>query len=185
MPCWPALQGVFDMPRVPKKKSARQLTREIAEVLSRPERTAGANGGAAHNDEVGMARVTKDRVHEPLIGERITRSEPVYVELLAGRPEEWKLVFTRGKNYGGAQSGRILITLGGTEDPLAGLAYSVEYGRPYVHHFWVDPDARRRGLTQVLFDGYRSEVSPELVVVGPFTRGGRAAAERAGATIEV
>lgn len=90
------------MPHVPKKKSARQLTREIAEVLSRPERTAGANGGAAHNDEAGMARVTKDRVHEPLIGERITRSEPVYVELLAGRPEEWKLVFTRGKNYGGA-----------------------------------------------------------------------------------
>jgi len=131
-----------------------------------------------------MVQVTKDRVHEPLIGERIIRSEPVYVELLKGRPEEWKLVFTRGKNYGGAQSGRILITLGGTDDPLAGLAYSIEYERPYVHHFWVDPDARRRGLTQVLFDAYRSEVSPELVVVGPFTRGGRAAAERAGATIE-
>jgi len=53
-----------------------------------------------------------------------------------------------------------------------------------VHHVWVDSDARGRGLSRVLFDAYRSEVSPELVVVGPFTKAGRAAAERAGATIE-
>lgn len=132
-----------------------------------------------------MERVTRDRVHEPLMGEHITRRDSVYIALLAGlAPEEWKLVFTRGKNYGGVQAGRILISLGGVEDPLAGLAYAVEHGRPYVHHIWVDPEARGRGLSQVLFDAYRSEVSPELVVVGPFTRAGRAAAERAGATIE-
>jgi hypothetical protein len=78
----------------------------------------------------------------------------------------------------------VVIRGGGPADPLAGLAYAVEHGRPYVHHVWVDPEARGRGLSRVLFDAYRSEVSPDLVVVGPFTRAGRAAAESAGATIE-
>lgn len=165
------------MPRTPKKPT-KQLNREIAEALSRPRSSSGGNSDSE------MARVTRERVHEPLIGERITRSEPVYVTLVAGQPEEWKLVFSEGKNYGGARAGRILISLGGVDDPLAGLAYAVEHARPYVHHIWVDPDARGRGLSQVLFDAYRSEVFPELVVVGPFTRAGRAAAERAGATIE-
>lgn len=159
-----------------KKTPAKQLQREIAAALSRP--------GSSSVDDSAMARVTRERVHEPLLGERIIRSDPVYLTLVTGHPEEWKLIFTRGKNYGGAQSGRILISLHGVEDPLAGLAYSVEHGRPYVHHFWVDPDVRGRGITQILFDAYRSEVFPELVIVGPFTRGGRAAAERAGATIE-
>jgi len=77
-----------------------------------------------------------------------------------------------------------VLTNGGVDDPLAGLAYAVEYDRPYVHHIWVDPDARGRGLSQVLFDAYRSEVSPELVVAGPFTKAGRAAAVRAGAVLE-
>jgi hypothetical protein len=102
--------------------------------------------------------------------------------LLSGvGPEAWELIFTTGKNYGGSQAGRILIVLpgGGPSDPLAGLAYVNEKGRQYVHHVWVDPDARGRGLSQILFDAYRSEVSPQLVVVGPFTKAGRAAAERA------
>lgn len=170
------------MPRTPKKRPAKQLNREIAEALSRAQPSSEGNGG---NGDSGMARVTRERVHEPLMGERITHSETVYVTLLpALGPEAWKLISTQGKNYGGAQAGRILISIGGVDDPLAGLAYAVEHGRPYVHHIWVDPDARGRGLSQVLFDAYRSQVSPELVVVGPFTRAGRAAAERAGATLE-
>lgn len=161
-----------------KKKSARRLDKEIAAALS--QSSPSSNGG-------GMERIARERVHMPLLGEHVTRSEPVYITLLkAIGPEEWKLIFTRGRNYGGQQGGRILITTtrGGVEDPLAGLAYSVEESRPYVHHLWTDPDARGRGLSQVLFDAYRSEVSPELVVVGPFTKAGRAAAERAGALIE-
>ena len=163
-----------------KKAPPKQLDREINEVLAkRPSGNGNGNGNG------GMERVTRERVHEALVGERITRSEPVSITLLdAIGPEEWKLVFTKGRNYGGAQAGRILISFGGVDDPLAGLAYAVEHGRPYVHHVWVDTDARGRGLSQVLFDAYRSEVSPELVVVGPFTKAGRAAAERAGATIE-
>jgi hypothetical protein len=133
-----------------------------------------------------MERVTRERVHEALVGERVTRQEDIQITLLSAvGPETWQLVFTRGRNYGGANGGRILITLhGNLNDPLAGLAWATEYGRPYVHHVWVDADARGRGLSQVLFDAYRSEVSPDLVVVGPFTKGGRAAALRAGATIE-
>lgn len=124
MPRAPMKASVRGLARAPKKTSPKQLNREIAMALVEPPRG---------DDDAGMARITRDRVHESLIGERITRSDPVYVSLIADHPEEWKLVFTRGKNYGGA---------------------------------------------------YRSEVSPELVVVGPFTRAGRAAAERAGATIE-
>jgi len=160
----------------PKKKTAKQLDREVAAVLAK----GNGNGG-------GMERATRDRVHEPLVGERVARRTPVEVTLLADvGPEPWELVFTAGKNFGGARAGRILIVLPGSgpTDPLAGLAYAVEHGRAYVHHVWVDPEARGRGLSQVLFDAYRSEVTPELVVVGPFTKAGRAAAERAGAMIE-
>jgi GNAT superfamily N-acetyltransferase len=163
-----------------KKKPAKQLDREIGEALSRSPSKGNGNGG--------MERVTRERVHEALVGEQITRREPIQISLAGLPAEPWDLIFTTGKNYGGARAGRILIVLpgggGSTSDPLAGLAYAVEYGRPYVHHVWVDPDARGRGLSQVLFDAYRSQVSPELVVVGPFTKAGRAAAERAGATIE-
>jgi len=157
-----------------KKKSAKQLDREIGETLARPK--GNGNGG--------MERVTRERVHEALVGEHVTRREPIEIAL-AGVPEVWDLIFTAGKNIGGVRAGRILVVLpkGGVEDPLAGLAYAVEHERPYVHHVWVDPEARGRGLSQVLFDAYRSEVSPELVVVGPFTKAGRAAAERAGATL--
>lgn len=158
-----------------KKTPAKQLDREIAASLAR----GGGDGG--------MERVTRDRVHEALVGERVTRRDPIEVTLLSAiGPEPWELIFTTGKNYGGARAGRILIVIrgGGPADPLAGLAYSVEHGRPYVHHVWVDPEARGRGLSRALFDAYRSEVSPDLVVVGPFTKGGRAAAESAGATLE-
>jgi len=170
------------VPRVPapaKKTPAKQLDREINETLAR------GNGNGGNGGNGGMERVTRERVHEALIDERITRREQIEISLV-GVPEPWDLIFTTGKNYGGARAGRILIVLsnGGVADPLAGLAYAVEYGRPYVHHIWVDPDARGRGLSQVLFDAYRSEVSPELVAVGPFTKAGRAAAERAGAIIE-
>jgi hypothetical protein len=161
-----------------KKKSAKQLDREIAASLA-------GKPGSGHNGDGGMERVTRERVLEPLVGERITRSDDIQITLLPSiGPEPWKIVFTRGRNYGGANGGRILVTLGGLIDPLAGLAWATEYGRPYVHHVWVDRDARGRGLSQVLFDAYRSDVSPDLVVVGPFTKAGRAAAERAGATIE-
>src|SRR5271167_2164678 len=162
----------------PKKKPAKQLDREINEALAK--RSNGNSNG-------GMERVTRDRVHEVLMGERVARRAPIEVTLLAGvGPEPWELLFTTGKNVGGGRAGRILIVLPGSDprDPLAGLAYSVEHGRPYVHHIWVDTEARGRGLAQVLFDAYRSEISPDLVVVGPFTKAGRAAAERAGATIE-
>ncbi len=134
-----------------------------------------------------MERVTRERVHEALADEKVTRREPIRITLLAAiGPEAWELIFTTGRNYGGARAGRILVVLPGSgpRDPLAGLAYAVEYGRPYVHHVWVDEDARGRGLSRVLFDAFRSEVSPTLVVVGPFTKAGRAAAERAGAIIE-
>jgi hypothetical protein len=36
----------------------------------------------------------------------------------------------------------IVLPKGGVQDPLAGLAYAVEHDRPYVHHVWVDSDAR-------------------------------------------
>lgn len=159
----------------PRSKSARQLDHEVAEVLASP-------GGG---DDDGMERVTRERVLEPLVDERVTARKQVEVVLVAGvGPEPWDLIFTTGRTppYGVVRGGRILV--GPMLAPLAGLAYAIEHGRPYVHHFWVDPEARGRGLSRLLFDAYRSEVSPRLVVVGPFTRAGRAAAERSGAVVE-
>lgn len=141
---------------------------------------------ARGNNEAAMERITKARVLEPLRGETIEHQEPV--ELAIAGTETWDLVCTTGTRVGGVgRAGRILIVLPGgktLEDPLAGLAYSIEHGRPYVHHVWVDADVRRRGISHVLFDAFRTHVSPDLVVVGPFTRAGRAAALAAGATIE-
>lgn len=164
------------MPRSLKKKPAKQLDREIAESLAK------RNGDS-------MERITHTRVIEPLAGEQLVSRQPIQITLVdAVGPEPWDLIVTAGKRppYGVGKGGRILIVLPGSgpQDPLAGLAYSIEHGRPYVHHVWVDADVRRRGLSQVLFDAYRAQISPELVVVGPFTKGGRRAAERAGATIE-
>lgn len=172
------------MPQIPrsarptKKKTAKQLDREVAQALTQPRGNGNGNGN--------MERITRDRVHEALVGEHITRREPVEISLAGLPPEPWDMIFTTGMNYGGARAGRILIVLpkSGVSDPLAGLAYAVEYGRPYVHHLWIDSDARGRGLSRVLFDAYRSKVSPDLVVVGPFTKAGRAAALSAGATLE-
>ena len=53
-----------------KKKPAKQLDHEINKALAK--RPNGNGNG-------GMERVTRERVHEPLIGERITRSAAVYV----------------------------------------------------------------------------------------------------------
>lgn len=157
----------------PKKKTTKQLDREIDAAL------------VPHDDDRRMEEITRERVLEPLINEQITRTDDIKITLLdAIGPEPWKLVFTKGKNFGGANGGRILITLGGVQDPLAGLAWSTEYGEPYVHHIWVESDARRRGLTQRLFKAYKEHVSPKLVVKGPFTKGGRAAAQRAGARLD-
>lgn len=157
-----------------KKKTAKQLDREINAALD------------DRNDERRMEEITRDRVHDPLKNEKITRTDDIKITLLdAIGPETWKLVFTNGQKYGGFNGGRILVTLhGDLMDPLAGLAWSIERGEPYVHHIWVDPDARRRGLTQRLFKAYKDQVSPKLVVKGPFTKGGRAAAQRAGAILD-
>lgn len=153
---------------------AERLDREVDRVLAEPGDSSD-----------GMERVTRERVLEPLVDERVTGRRQIQVVLVSGvGPEPWDLVFTTGKTppYGVVRGGRILV--GPVLAPLAGLAYAVEHGRPYVHHVWVDPEVRGRGLSRVLFDAYRSEVSPRLVVVGPFTKAGRAAAEHAGAIIE-
>lgn len=158
--------------KAPTKKTARQLDGEIDAALE------------VHDDR-RMEAITRERVLEPLVNEQITRTEDITITLIdAIGPEPWKLVFTKGRNIGGANSGRILVTLGGVDDPLAGLAWATERGEPYVHHIWVESDARRRGLTQRLFRAYQAHVSPELVVKGPFTKGGRAAALRAGARLD-
>jgi len=166
-----------------KKKSSAQLKREIDLEMEKIRREE-ASAPVVQRSDSSMESVTRDRVLEPLLGERISRTQPVKITLLdAIGPEDWFLVFTTGRNYGN-RAGRILITLGLADDPLAGLAYAIEHGRPVVTHVWVDPDARGRGLSRILFDAYRSQVSRDLVVVGPFTKAGRIAAERAGATIE-
>lgn len=131
-----------------------------------------------------MEQITRARVIEPLTGERVIRTGRIDITLVpAIGPERWAIVDARGRNVGGGEGGRILITLGGVQEPLAGLVWFVERGQAYVSHVWVDSDARGRGLSQLLFDAYRAAVTADLIVVGPFTAAGRAAAERAGAVL--
>lgn len=130
-----------------------------------------------------MERATHQRVVSALLGERVMHEADVQIVMPFVGPETWKLVGTQGRNAGGNPGGRILLTLGGTDDPLAGLVWFVERGQPFVSHVWVDPDVRGIGLSRLLFDAYRATVTPSLVVVGPFTPGGRAAATAAGAVL--
>lgn len=178
MPRQPTSTSKRRSSRPARTREPRQIEREIHGVLA-----AASDEG----DDVAMAHVTRERVREPLVEESVVYREPVQIVLLSAiGPESWDLVATTGRNYGGARAGRILIVLPGGDlrDPLAGIAYAVEYGRPYVHHVWVDEEARGHGLSRVLFDAYRTQVSPRLVIAGPFTKAGRAAAERAGAILE-
>ena len=70
--------------KAPKKKPAKQLDREIDEALAKK---SGGNGNG------GMERVTRERVLEPLVGERIARTRDIEITLLPSiGPETWKLV---------------------------------------------------------------------------------------------
>lgn len=131
-----------------------------------------------------MEQITYERVIGPLVDEHVVRKVDVQIVTTpAVGPEPWTLLATHGRHIGGNEGGRILITLGELLDPLAGLVWFSEGGQFYVSHVWVDADARGHGLSCLLFDAYRSIITPQLRVVGPFTAAGRAAAERAGAIL--
>lgn len=128
----------------------------------------------------------KDRATERLFDEKLVREDDVLITLVKSiGPEPWKAYFLEGKvhPHGLLRGGRILIGLG-IEDPLGALAWYVERGKKRVHHLWVDPEARRRGVADLLFSLYKKHVSPKIIAVGPFTPGGMTAAKRAGAKLE-
>lgn len=127
-------------------------------------------------------RISHRRVREELKDEKIEKVGTIDVKL-SGLVEPWDVFVTRGKAlpYGYNDSGRVLV--GPPDDPLAGLAWSEEYGKRYIHHVWVDPDARHRGLGKALVELYREHVDTKVVFSGPFSPGGRRLAESVGAKI--
>jgi GNAT superfamily N-acetyltransferase len=134
---------------------------------------------------LSLERIAQERATERLLDEHLTREVDVEITIVSAvGPEKWKAFFIEGRNIGGSRAGSILIGLS-PSDPLAALAWAVEDGRQkVVTHVWVDPEARRRGVADLLFSLYKRHVSSTLIAVGPFTPGGLAAAKRAGARIE-
>lgn len=94
---------MFTQEAVPAKKTpAKQLDREINEVLAK-----GPNGNG------GMERVTRERVHEALRGEQVTRTDPVTITLLAAIA---------------TQAGRARWPLAGDVEPVLGrLAHGTAF----------------------------------------------------------
>lgn len=126
----------------------------------------------------GLGESARRRVSEPLLHERVVASDVIYATT-SGVREPWALVVTMGKAppYGYLDSGRVLVLLQAADlvssEPLAGLVWSREHGKPFIHNVWVDPDAQRRGLGRVLVEAYRKHVSPKVVMSGPFSEAGR------------
>lgn len=133
---------------------------------------------------MSIESVVAQRVREPLIDERVFVETTASVTIMdTVGPEEWRVYLTKGKSppFGAVASGR--ITIGPLYDPIAGLIWSVEHGRKYVHTVWVDREARGRGVGEMLIALYKRYVSRRVVMSGPFTAGGRALAEKVGAKI--
>ena len=132
-----------------------------------------------------LGEVARMRVREPLLRERVLATDTVYV-VQAGLREPWALLVTAGKAppYGYLDAGRVLITLEGgalDSEPLAGLVWSKEHGKKFIHSVWVDPSAQRLGLARLLVEAYRHHVTPTVVFSGPFSRAGLAFARAIGA----
>jgi len=135
----------------------------------------------------GLGDAARRRVREPLLHERLVASDVIFVTT-SGVRESWALVVTQGKAppYGYLDAGRVLVLLEGAgfgSAPLAGLVWSRERGKPFIHNVWVDPDAQGHGLGRVLVEAYRKHVSPKVVMSGPFSEAGRGFARSIGAKI--
>lgn len=133
------------------------------------------------------AEIAELRVHEPLIDERIDWEDDVEIPL-SGIREVWSIVATKGKAppHGYLDAGRVLLLaegLGLHSDPLAGLVWTKEHGKKFIHQVWVDSSARRIGLADLLVEIYRRHVSSHVIFSGPFSPAGRALAESVGAKI--
>jgi|SRR5271155_286460 len=134
-----------------------------------------------------LGEVARQRVAEPLLKERTIASDDVYVTS-AGIREPWSLVVTQGKAppYGYLDAGRVLVLLPDApldSSPLAGLLWTKERGKKFIHQVWVDPEVQRRGLGKVLVEAYQHHISPTVVMKGPFSAAGRVFATSIGAKV--
>lgn len=124
-----------------------------------------------------FGEATKRRVAATLEDERTVDTGAIQITLVSDVGlESWCWTALEGSTVSGARAGRIV--LGDTKAPDAGLAWSEEGadGKPAVYAYWVAPDLRRSGVLRGLFGVYRSVVSPHVVVCGPYSQMGRAAA---------
>jgi len=131
-----------------------------------------------------LGEVARQRIREPLLKERIVASDTIYITQ-SGIREPWTILITRGKAppYGYLDAGRVLIVLHEQPDsePLAGLLWTKERGRKFIHQAWVDRDFQHLGVGRMLVAAYVKHVSPAIVMQGPFSAAGRAFARSVGA----
>lgn len=90
--------------------------------------------------------------------------------------EDWDWITFEGKQIGTAnRAGRLLLDL--PRNPAAGIAWFTENGQAKISSYWVEELLRRHGVLRKLLEVYRQIIFPTVIMVGPFSRAGRKAAE--------
>lgn len=152
----------------------------------RQGRAAYAHGYLGEGSgDTSFGDIARKRVSQQLAEEQIVETRIVPIRTTPTFTEDWVLFVTRGKNLSGLEAGRVLIDIDPRLDgePLAGLLWAFENGRPTITHVWVDPDVQHRGVGRLLIDAYKRFVSKRVIMIGPFSTAGRSFAQRSGAEI--
>ncbi len=131
-------------------------------------RTKKTTVGGDFND------IAKLKISYPLEDEAIMQEGTITISFPHG-DEEWPWLLLEGQSITRhAKGGRIVLV--SPTDPAGGLLWVEEDGKFKIVSYWVEPQLRRRGALRALVEVYSEHVSPHVVIVGPFSEEGYAAA---------
>lgn len=146
------------------------------------ETTSGPSEERLTRRDEQMASAALGRILMPWREEKETGRGTITLEFPTFT-EDWTWIAFEGKQIGAAnRAGRILLDL--PSNPAAGIAWFTENDQPKISSYWTEELLRRHGALRKLIEVYRQIVSPEVIMVGPFSRAGRLAAEKLADKIE-
>jgi GNAT superfamily N-acetyltransferase/DNA-binding CsgD family transcriptional regulator len=158
------------------------LARKLGVTRSAVEQQRLRRGISLDDDDADETfdSIVHARVTEELQREEVIKLHDVLLDYHGGH-ELWEAYLAKGyaQPYGVLRAGRILI--GPVDDPVAGLLFVREHEKLRITHVWVEGGSRRRGFGRALLELYQQYVTTRLYAVGPYSRGGRALLQAAGA----